>query len=162
MTYAETEIILRLMRLNWPKATLFTQPDFAKLVGLWALSLAHISFDVAQLALVHILQSCRYPPSIAEFYEAANAVAAEISDEATSAYCYLRSKINSGAAYANIYAALPPKTLQALDAIGGLAEFAPAGSPACDYSGFMIAYQRAALQALQADLPPTAIEADGR
>ena len=165
MTYEETDTMLRLMRLNWPKAPMFTQTEYGTLVELWALCLMHISHAVAQVALVDICRTCKYPPTIAEFCAAANVVAEKLSAEAEDAYDTLRWVIprtqRDGATHSKIYASLSRKTRLALDAMGGLEAFAPADSLGYNYSGFIRAYQREALQALS-PLPPLAVEAEGR
>lgn len=63
---------------NWEKASMFQPQKLQQTVEVWTLSLSDIDYDIAQMALVKILQECVYPPTVAEFRSKAKAVVDEI------------------------------------------------------------------------------------
>lgn len=80
MTNKEMTEIFSVMLLAWPNAETF-KGGIAKLgptIQLWAASTQEIDFWTGQQAVVRLCKECKYPPTIAEFRAAAEAVHKDI------------------------------------------------------------------------------------
>lgn len=84
MTNKEMTEIFSVMLLAWPNAETF-RGGIAKLaptIKLWAACTQDIDFWTGQQAVTRLCKVSKYPPSIAEFREQAEAVQKAIKDEA--------------------------------------------------------------------------------
>ena len=80
MTNAEMTELFAVMRLNYRNAKMFEGglASLAPTIKLWTTMLPEVDYWTGQRALYRLLRSCKYPPTIAEFKEAADEVAAEL------------------------------------------------------------------------------------
>lgn len=84
MTNKEMTEIFSVMLLAWPNAETF-RGGISKLgptIKLWAACTQEIDFWTGQQAVTRLVKTCKFPPSIAEFREQAEAVQAAIKGEA--------------------------------------------------------------------------------
>ena len=80
VTKKEMTEIFSVMLLAWPNAEMF-KGGVAKLgptIELWAACLSDVDFWTAQQAVVRLCRTCKFPPSIAEFREQADAVGRDV------------------------------------------------------------------------------------
>lgn len=81
MTRAEMTEIFAVLMLAYPYAEMFKAPGkqavmekLAPTITLWATCLADVDFWTGQQAAVRVCRVCKFPPTIAEFREQADAV----------------------------------------------------------------------------------------
>lgn len=74
MTKTEVTELFSIMMLAWPQARMFQPETLRQTVELWAASTQDIDFETAKRAALTLCQRLKFPPSIAEFREAAEAV----------------------------------------------------------------------------------------
>ena len=80
MTKKEMTEIFSVMLLAWPNAEMF-KGGVAKLgptIELWAACLSDVDFWTGQQAVIRLCRACKFPPSIAEFKEQADAVGVDV------------------------------------------------------------------------------------
>ena len=80
MTKKEMTELFSVMLLAWPNAEMF-KGGVAKLgptIELWTACLTDVDFWLGQQAVIRLCRECKFPPSIAEFKEKADAVKREI------------------------------------------------------------------------------------
>lgn len=148
MTKKEMSEIFGMMLLAWPNAEMF-KGGLQKLkptVELWAACLPEIDFRTGQQALREICRTCKFPPTIAEFREAAERWKESIEAAARIAWDQLRSEIEL-TSLREAYAGLPPDHLTrlAINDMGGperLMVRADDGFEFYNYDGFLNAYRR--------------------
>lgn len=76
MTKKEMTELFGVMLLAWPNAEMF-KGGVAKLgptIELWTACLTDVDFWLGQQAVIRLCRECKFPPSIAEFKEKADAV----------------------------------------------------------------------------------------
>ena len=131
MTRAEMTEIFSVFMLAWPNAETFrasSKEELAAKLGptitLWTACLRDVDYWTAQKATVKLCQSCKYPPSIAEMREAADAVRLETAGEIEAAY---RTARNICLLYGRErgYSLMPDRARKVIDAMGGMDAFAP-------------------------------------
>ena len=79
MTKKEIIELFGIMRTAWPNAEPFRSGDMKALeptVLLWANAAADMDFRIGQMALLELVKTSRFPPTVAEFREAAALVRA--------------------------------------------------------------------------------------
>ena len=131
MTRAEMTEIFSVFMLAWPNAETFRASSKEELtaklgptITLWAACLRDVDYWTAQKATVKLCQTCKYPPSIAEMREAADAVRLETAGEIEAAY---RTARNICLLYGRErgYSLMPDRARKVIDAMGGMDAFAP-------------------------------------
>ena len=105
MTRAEMTEIFAVLMLAYPNAEMFKAPNrqalmdkLAPTITLWATCLADVDFWTGQQAAVRVCNACKFPPTIAEFREQAEAVTRDMRAEIDSAYLTARSAFRLGKA----------------------------------------------------------------
>ncbi|MCM1439188.1 MAG: replicative helicase loader/inhibitor [Roseburia sp.] len=80
MTRKEMTEIFTVMSLAWPNAEMFKGgvERLGPTITLWTSCLPDVDFWTAQQTVVKLCRECKFPPTIAEFKEKAEAVNAEI------------------------------------------------------------------------------------
>lgn len=131
MTRAEMTEIFSVFMLAWPNAETFRASSKEELtaklgptITLWAACLRDVDYWTGQKATVKVCQTCKYPPSIAEMREAADAVRLETAGEIEAAY---RTARNICLLYGRErgYSLMPDRARKVIDAMGGMDAFAP-------------------------------------
>lgn len=131
MTKAEVTQIFAVLALAYPGAEMFRAPSkqaleekLAPTVALWAACLRDVDLWTGQAAAVRVCQTCKFPPSIAEYREAAEAVKRETKGEISTA---ARNARNLYLLYGKErgYELLPDRARKVIDAMGGMDAFAP-------------------------------------
>lgn len=153
MNRAEITEIFAVLMLAYPNAEMFKAPDrealkakLAPVVTLWTTCLRDIDFWTAQRAVVKVCQGCKFPPTIAEMREAADAVTLETRQEIETAYMMARNEfrcVSAGVESAeDAMGRLPVRTLKVIEAMGGLDAFMPPDKPCFNMGGFEQTYER--------------------
>ena len=134
MTRAEMTEIFSVFMLAWPNAETFrasSKEELAAKLGptitLWTACLRDVDFWTGQQAVVRACRTCKFPPTIAEFLEAAKAAQEETKGEIavaarTTRNLYLLHGKERG------YELLPDRARKVIDAMGGMDAFAPPDS----------------------------------
>lgn len=153
MNRAEMTELFAALMLAYPNAEMFKAPNqqalmqkLAPTITLWTTCLRDLDPWTAQKAVVKLCQVCKFPPTIAEMREAAEAVTAENLGEIKTAYLEARAAIraaeNLGRTGEEVIAHLPTRTQKTIDAMGGLEVFVPSDKAGFDMGGFMQTYER--------------------
>ncbi len=157
MTNKEMTELFSVMLLAWPQAEMF-KGGIAKLgptIELWTTCTRDIDFWTGQQAVVLLCKTSKFPPTIAEFRQQAEAVEAKISGCIDGAWAGLRRSLRRNRRAERIdaarvrawYEALPPGLIRnAVDAMGGPDELIILDGEALDYHGFARAYRAAMRQ----------------
>lgn len=147
MTEAEVTQIFAALSLAYPSAELFKAPSqraleekLAPTIALWATCLRDVDFWTGQMATVRLCQTCKYPPSIAELREAAEAVTKEVREEIFSAYMTARSLYQLHGKD-GVHDVLPDRVRKVIDAMGGIEAFASPGSNTFAMDKFQSTYE---------------------
>ncbi len=123
MTHKEMSEIFAVMLLAYPNAEVF-KGGITKLgptINLWVTCLPEIDFWTGQQAVVKLVRECKFPPTIAEFKEKAEAVQAEVRAKIDRAWNRIRLEPMLGRTMQEFYAELPAdsNTRRAIEMIGG-------------------------------------------
>lgn len=122
MTKAEMTKIFSVMMLAYPNSKMF-EGGIQKLkptIELWTTCLADIDFWTGQQAVVRLCRECKYPPTIAEFHEMAEAVTQEIDSEFKGYISRIRSADYLYESLDCFFAELPDGRLKkSIEMIGG-------------------------------------------
>lgn len=124
MTKAEMTEIFAVMRLNYRHAKMFEggMESLAPTIKLWTAALPEVDYWTGQKALMSVLRTCKYPPTIAEFKEAADAVSRKVQRQIDDSIAMLRvHAMASNSTIEEICAEQAPGTLiqLAITEIGG-------------------------------------------
>ena len=164
MTKKEMSEIFAVLLLAYPNAETF-KGGIQKLgptISLWATCLQDVDFWTGQQAVVKLCRECKFPPTIAEFREKAEAVTSEVKERIDVAWNHLKFSLDEKPPE-EVYAALPEGVTKAvIAAMGGPAKFIVHsehhyGSGRVepydyyDYSGFCTAYKQLLRQASALD-----------
>lgn len=152
MTRAEVTELFAVLMLAYPNAEMFKAPDkeslkakLAPTITLWATCLRDIDFWAGQKAVIRVCQSCKYPPTIAEVREAAEAELHEMRAEISNAYMMARSFIqveeSLGGTAADALGYLPARTAKVIEAMGGVDAFVQPDKPGYNMTGFEETYE---------------------
>lgn len=92
MTRAEMTEIFAVMRLNYRHAKMFEGgiESLAPTIRLWTAALPEVDYWTGQKALMSVLRTCKYPPTIAEFKEAADVVVQDVQHQIDQSVSMLR------------------------------------------------------------------------
>lgn len=92
MTNKEMTEIFAVMRLNYRNAKMFEGgvETLAPTIKLWTATLPEVDYWTGQQALYKLLRTCKYPPTIAEFKEAADAVTSDVRQQIDNSVNMLR------------------------------------------------------------------------
>lgn len=164
MTKKEMTEIFSVMLLAWPNAEMF-KGGVAKLgptIELWTACLSDVDFWLGQQAVIRLCRECKFPPSIAEFKEKAEAVTSEVKERIDVAWNHLKFSLDEKPPE-EVYATLPEgETKAVIAAMGGPAKLIVHsehhyGSGRIepydyyDYSGFFTEYKQLLRQASALD-----------
>lgn len=150
MSNQEMTELFSVMLLAWPNAEMF-KGGVAKLgptVQLWTSCTKDIDFWTGQQAVAMLCKSSKFPPTIAEFRQASQAVGEKIqnciaSDWAGLRRCVMRHRDKEGSLKERVqrwYDNLPPGLARsAVDRMGGPQKLLK--GEALDYKGFADAYR---------------------
>ena len=127
MTRAEVTEIFAVLMMAYPNAEMFKAPDkdslkakLAPTITLWTTCLQ---------AVIRVCQTCKFPPTIAEMREAAEAVLHEIKSEISNAYLMARSELQlarlAGRTKEQALEGMPTRTQKVIEAMGGIDAFMP-------------------------------------
>lgn len=156
--------IFSVMLLAWPNAEMF-KGGVAKLgptIELWTACLSDVDFWLGQQAVIRLCRECKFPPSIAEFKEKAEAVTSEVKERIDVAWNHLKFSLDEKPPE-EVYATLPEgETKAVIAAMGGPAKLIVHsehhyGSGRIepydyyDYSGFFTEYKQLLRQASALD-----------
>lgn len=136
MTRAEVTEIFAVLMMAYPNAEMFKAPDkdslkakLAPTITLWTTCLRDIDFWAAQQAVIRVCQTCKFPPTIAEMREAAEAVLHEVKSEISNAYLMARSELQlarlAGRTKEQALGGMPTRTQKVIEAMGGIDAFMP-------------------------------------
>lgn len=122
MTKAEMTKIFSVMMLAYPNSKMF-EGGIQKLkptIELWTTCLADVDFWTGQQAVVRLCRECKYPPTIAEFHEKAEAVTQEIEGEFQNYMSQIRSADFLYGSLEDFFAELPDGRLKkSIEMVGG-------------------------------------------
>ncbi len=123
MTQKEMTEIFGVLLLAYPNAEVFKGgiQKLAPTINLWCTCLADVDFWTAQQAVIKLCRECKFPPTIAEFKEKADAVTAEVKQQIDSDWnLFLRQPIRFGnATPQEVYDKAPEKIKAIVDDMGG-------------------------------------------
>ena len=121
MTRAEVTEIFAVLMMAYPNAEMFKAPDkdslkakLAPTITLWTTCLRDIDFWAAQQAVIRVCQTCKFPPTIAEMREAAEAARSE-----------LQLARLAGRTKEQALEGMPTRTQKVIEAMGGIDAFMP-------------------------------------
>ncbi len=156
MTKREMVEIFAVMLLAYPNAETF-KGGIQKLgptIELWTSCLPEVDFWTGQQAVIRLCRECRYPPTIAEFKDKANAVMSEMQAQISQAWNSLRMPMRLlNMTPVETYNGAPDMVKAAVDAMGGpdklvIQEFqtmddgSNAPTEKLNYDGFCNAYEQ--------------------
>ncbi len=122
MTQKEMTEIFGVMLLAYPNAETF-KGGIQKLgptIELWTACLPEVDFWTGQQAVIKLCRECKFPPTIAEFKEKADAVASEIQHQIQEDWNLLRMPMKfSDASPQEAYDRATPRMRAVVDAMGG-------------------------------------------
>ncbi len=150
MTRAEVAQIFAVLALAYPNAEIFKAPSqqaltdkLAPVITLWAACLRDVDFWTAQQAVVRVCQTCKFPPTIAEMREAADAVKRTVSGEIREAYLQARTTVQlCGENLERAYQRLTSRARKVIDTMGGMEAFLPPGTRHYEMQAFERTYER--------------------
>ena len=96
MTKKEMSEIFAVLLLAYPNAETF-KGGIQKLgptISLWATCLQDVDFWTGQQAVVKLCRECKFPPTIAEFREKAEAVTSEVKERIDVAWNHLKFSLD--------------------------------------------------------------------
>ena len=143
MTQKEMVDIFAVLLLAFPNAETF-KGGIQKLgptIELWTACLPDVDYWIGQQAAIKLCRECKYPPTIAEFREKADAVKNEVGNQISQAWESLRLPMKlRGASPVEAYINAPDMTRAAVDAMGGADKLVINGI--FNYDGFRKAYEK--------------------
>lgn len=168
MTKKEIIELFGVMRTAWPNAEPFRSGDMKALeptVLLWANAAADMDFRFGQMALLELVKTSRFPPTVAEFREAAALVRKKLEAEADQQMNFLHMAQQCGSleTYYNSLS-VTSRTKRIIAGLGGLNSIQtrePDGTVSVDWWKLREAYVSAALGELPAAEKPPAKQIGG-
>lgn len=158
MTKREMGEIFSVFSIAYPDKKPFSgkPDDILPAVELWCACLPEVDFWTGLQAARRLCRECKFPPTIAEFKEKADAVVGEVTKLIDEAWFLIQTPMRfSGMSPAEAYARLPNgATKAAIDAMGGPDKLLIVrwGETYLDFEGFQRAY-KALLRDERAALP---------
>ncbi len=147
MKPSEMSKIFSAMMLAWPNAEVF-KGDRRKLkptIELWTTCLADIDFWTGQQAILRLMRTCKFPPTIAEMRSAAENVSYDMRLEVRDAFLLARNEIyNCKGDLPKAYSRLPATIQAVINSMGGMGTFLPKDGDAFNFPGFETAYKNVA------------------
>ena len=136
MTRAEVTEIFAVLMMAYPNAGDVQGPGQGQPKGkagpdhhALTTCLRDIDFWAAQQAVIRVCQTCKFPPTIAEMREAAEAVLHEVRSEISNAYLMARSELQlarlAGRTKEQALEGMPTRTQKVIEAMGGIDAFMP-------------------------------------
>ena len=123
MTQKEMTEIFGVMLLAYPNAETFKGgiQKLAPTINLWCTCLTDVDFWTAEQAVIKLCRECKFPPTIAEFKEKADAVTSEVRQQIDADWnLFLRQPIRFGnATPQEVYDKAPAKIKAIVDDMGG-------------------------------------------
>lgn len=122
MTQKEMTEIFGVLLLAYPNAEVFKGgiQKLAPTINLWCTCLSDVDFWTAQQAVIKLCRECKFPPTIAEFKEKADAVKSEIKGRISQDWDFLRMPMKyHDATPQEAYDKAPPRIKAVVDAMGG-------------------------------------------
>ena len=122
MTQKEMTEIFGVLLLAYPNAEVFKGgiQKLAPTINLWCTCLSDVDFWTAQQAVIKLCRECKFPPTIAEFKEKADAVKSEVRQRIDQAWDFLRMPMKfQDATPLEAYNDAPDMTKAAIDEMGG-------------------------------------------
>ena len=97
MTQKEMTEIFSLLLLAYPNAEIFKGgvQKLAPTINLWCECLPDVDFWIAQQAVIKLCRECKFPPTIAEFKEKADAVKSKVEEEIETAWSMFRLSMDA-------------------------------------------------------------------
>lgn len=124
MTKKEMTEIFSVMLLAWPNAEMFKGgvPKLGPTIELWTACLSDVDFWLGQQAVIRLCRECKFPPSIAEFKEKAEAVQQEVRSRIDLEWNQIKFSHVLDASPEEWYRGLPPDgaVKAVVDALGGV------------------------------------------
>lgn len=146
MTRKEMTEVFSVMLLAWPNAEMFKGgvQKLGPTIELWAACLSDVDFWTAQQAVIRLCRTCKFPPSIAEFKEQADAVGQDVLSRINLAWNEIKFSRLLDKSPAEWYARLPlDSPIKAVvDALGGMENFATSGEEGWNYYEFRDMYEK--------------------
>lgn len=141
MTKKEMSEIFGALLLAYPNAEVF-KGGIQKLkptIELWTAALPEVDYWIAQRALIRVVRECKFPPSIAEFREAAKHEQANADAACHAAWFLLEPLLDQLRCESDVRQLTDPQTKRAIEIMGGVERLQ--GKMA--YYEFQAAYQKA-------------------
>lgn len=84
MTRAQMTELFTVMSLAWPQAEMFRAglENLGPTITLWTKCTADVDFRIGQIAVFQLCQSCKFPPTIAEFRQVVEKTVRELEKQA--------------------------------------------------------------------------------
>ncbi len=84
MTRTQMTELFTVMSLAWPQAEMFRRgvASLGPTITLWTQCAADVDFQIGQIAVFRLCQTSKFPPTIAEFRQAAEQAADELEKQA--------------------------------------------------------------------------------
>ncbi len=124
MTKKEMTEIFSVMMLAWPNAEMFKGgvQKLGPTIELWAVCLLDIDFWLAQQTVVRLCRECKFPPTIAEFKEKAEAAKQDIKNKIDTSFQQIRTCEFLYGSLDAYYESLPQgsEIKAVIDAMGGV------------------------------------------
>lgn len=124
MKNSEMAVLFGMMMKAYPNAKMFEGglEPLGLTIKFWAEELYDVDFWTGRVAVSRAIRICKYPPSIAEIKEQADAVQADVKCIVNDAKSLIRAGTFCFGTTAEYYASLAPENRirQAIDAIGGV------------------------------------------
>ena len=123
MTEKQMTELFSIMILAWPNAEMFKGgiPKLGPTILLWTSRTRDIDFWTAQQAVARLCDTCKYPPTIAEFREQAKKIAEGIRSKINETFDEIRLSEAFGEGVDGWYRHLPASSIDraTVDAMGG-------------------------------------------
>lgn len=126
MTEAQMTELFTVMTLAWPNAEML-KGGIQKLgptILLWANRTRDIDFWIGQQAMAHLCDTCKFPPSIAEFREQAQKITERIRAKVNAVFDEIKLYDTTGEGVEGWYRQLPANSIEraTVNAMGGPAK----------------------------------------
>ena len=155
MTRKEMSEIFAALLLAYPNAEVF-KGGIQKLrptIELWTAALPEVDYWLGQRALIRVVRECKFPPSIAEFREAAKHEQADADNVCYTAWFLLTSQFDrSELESVETLRPTDPHTARAIEIMGGVQSLQRETA----YLEFQAAYQKALRETKPLKLTPAA------
>lgn len=147
MTRTEMTNIFAVLMLAFPRADMFKGglAQMGPTIELWTACTGDVDYWLGQQAVIRVCRECKFPPTIAEFREAATAIRDEIAAKAQMVFQAIRTAASFAKSPEELYtsALIGREGRAVIDAVGGPERIMAARSWAeVDIQGTYIALAR--------------------